>query len=187
MGVLFLNLLSCPYLLGAQAVLVMVVCGYTVGAECCIAVAFPTAAQINGVIYAAYAVSTADGDTYGIVFAITHIRESYLAYYGSVEGTWSTQAIDAQRIVHAILGSPLTMVYDAWGQCLQVKVAQAVTAYYHGASLLTEGVNDALQCVLVAIEVITIKLYGIAATLVVTYGEIPAATDAQVVTLGGDH
>ena len=123
MCVLFLDLLSCPYLLGAQAVLVVVVCGYAVGTEGGIAIALPSAAQVYRVVYASQSVATADGNAHGIVFAIAHVGESYLAHYRSVEGTWSAQSVDAQCVVHAILGRPLAVIYDAWGQCLQVKVA----------------------------------------------------------------
>ena len=185
MGIrLFLDLLSCPYLLGAQAVFVVVVCGYAVGAECSIAIALPSAAQVYRVVYAAQTVGAADGNTHGIVFAVAHVGESYLAHYRSVEGTWSAQSVDAQCVVHAILGRPLTMVDDTGRGGLQGEVAQAVAAYHHGTALAAEGVDDALQGVGVAVEVITIELHGIASALAVAYGEVPASTDAQVVTFG---
>ena len=95
MCVLFHDLLSCPYLLGAQAVLVVVVCGYAVGAEGGIAVALPAAAEVDGVVDAAQAVGAADGDAHGVVFAVAHVGEAYLADDGSVEGSGSAEAIDA--------------------------------------------------------------------------------------------
>ena len=170
--------------MGAQAVFVVVVCCHSLGAEGGVAIALPTAAEVDGLIDAAEAVGAADGDAHGIVFAIAHVGEPYLTDDGSVEGTWCTQAVDAQGVVHAILLGPLAVVDDAWRQGLQGEVAQAVATHDHGAALAAEGVDDALQRVWVAVEVVAIELYGIAPALLVTYGEVPAATNAKIATLG---
>ena len=110
--------LSCSYLLGAQTVFIMVVCSYAFGAEGGIAVALPAATEIDGLVDAAQAIGTADSNAHGIVLAITHVGESYLADDGSVEGTRSTEAVDTESIVHTILFGPLAVVDDARGEGL---------------------------------------------------------------------
>ena len=84
------QLFPCPYLLGAQTVFVVVVCCHSLGAEGCIAVSLPAAAEVDGFVDASEFILATDGDAYGIVFAIAYVGESYLADYGSVEGTWCT-------------------------------------------------------------------------------------------------
>ena len=79
------------------------------------------------------------------------------------------------------------MVDDTGREGLQGEVAQAVAAYHHGTEFAAEGVDDALQGVGVAVEVVAVELYGIAPTLRVTDGEVPATADAEVAALGGDH
>ena len=63
----------------AQLVLVCVVGVNLLYAQCCVAVAFPPAAQVQLVVDAPYAVSAAEGQSHGIVLAVAGIRETDLA------------------------------------------------------------------------------------------------------------
>ena len=78
------------------------------------------------------------------------------------------------------------MVDEPWGEGTEGEVAQLVAADEHGTALVAEGIDDVLQHVLVAVEVVRVKLDGIASALGVTHGQVPAASDAQVSALGNE-
>ena len=161
----------------------MIVCRYTLRAESSIAVTLPSATQIDRLIDASDTISAADSYAYSIVFAIAHIRESDLTDDRCIKCSRGTETIDAQRIVHTILLGPLTMIDNAGRQGLQGEVTESIATHYHRTALATEGVDDALQGMCIAIYIIAIELYSIASTLLMTDGKVPATSDTQVCTL----
>ena len=96
---------------GAQTVFVCIMLVLLFHAKNGIGISFPTAAEIQLVVYACNMMITADGQSHSIVFAVTCIRETYLTEYCRVKGSGSTQPIDAQCIVAAILLCPFPVGY----------------------------------------------------------------------------
>ena len=78
------------------------------------------------------------------------------------------------------------MIDYAGRQGLKVEVAHAVTAYYHRVSALAEFVNNFLQCIGTAVEVVAVQLDCKASAALIIYGKVPAAAYAQVGALGYD-
>ena len=78
---------------------------------------------------------------------------------------------------------PLAVVYQPGRQGVEVKVHQAVGADDHGGLGLVELVNNPLQRVGAAVEVVAVQLHGKQAAVLRAHGEVPASADAQVVVL----
>ena len=103
-----------------------------------------------------------------------------LAQEGRIEGSGSPQSVDAQGIVMTILGGPLAMVDDARGKRLQLEIGHSVGTDHHSTLFAMEGIDYALECLSVAVQVVTIALAGKTSASGILNGQIPAATNAQV-------
>ena len=75
------------------------------------------------------------------------------------------------------------MVYDAWRQGIQLKVAHSVCAYHHRRLLSVEAIHYLLQGVGTAVEVVRIQLHGKPSAVVAVYRLVPASAYAQVCSL----
>ena len=171
---------------GTKAVFVRIVRIDAFGAEGCITVAFPAAAQVQLVENTAYAPLSGYSDAGGIVFAVTHVGESDFPDCGSEEGAGSAKTVYAQGVVRAVFIGPFAVVDDAGRQGLETEVAHAVTANYHGIASLFEFVNYFLQGGGAAVKIVAVQLYGKAAAALIAYGKVPAAAYAKV-GAGGDN
>ena len=180
------HLLAGFQLHGAQAVLVEVVGIDALYAQGGIAVASPPAAQIQFVVYTPYAVTPREGQSEGIVLAVRRVGELYLPYQRRKESARCTQSVDTQCVVAAVVLCPLAVVDDARRQRVQVEVAHAVGAYYHGGFLFMECIHYLLQCLGRRIEVVTVELNGKLAAHRTVHRHIPAAANAQVAAFGHD-
>ena len=135
----------CRNLHRAQSVLVEVVGVEPLYAQRGVAVASPAAAEIQFVIYAPYPVLAAEDESHGIVLAVACVGECGLAHQRSEERPRRTQSVYAQGVVRTVCVGPFLMVNYSRRQCVEVKVAHAVAAYYHRRFLRVEGVYYALQ------------------------------------------
>src|SRR5216683_8453923 len=84
-----------------------------------VAVALPAAAKIDGVVDPADLVITADAQCDGVILAVADIRKSDEPQNRSVECARRTEAVDAQRIVAAVLAAPFAMVDKTGRNLLQ--------------------------------------------------------------------
>ena len=138
----------------AQPVLIKVVGIHLLHREGGIAVASPTAAQIEFAEYPAYAIATAESQSQRIVFSIGCIGEFYLTEQRREEGTRCSESVDAKGIVRSVLVGPFGMADKSRRQCVQVEVAHPVTAHNHGRLLLIECIHHLLQGAFRRIEVV---------------------------------
>ncbi len=184
---LAVHALARSYLHGAQPVLVQVVLVHALHAQRSVAVALPPAAQVQLVKDAPYAVAAAEGQPHGVVLAVAGVGQLQLAQQGGEEGARSTQTVDAQRVVRAVLVGPLGVVDQARRQRLELEVAHAVAAHHHGAALLAESIDNALQRLGRRVQVVAVQLYGEAAAARVVHRHVPAPADAQVAPFGPQH
>ena len=111
---------------GAQVVLVGVVLVDFVLAECCVAVAFPTAAEIYLVVDASDAVAAAYHQAQRIVLAVAGVGNLQLSQDGCEEGSGCSEAVDAQGIVASVHQGPFAVVDEARRQGVQLEVAHTV-------------------------------------------------------------
>ena len=75
-----------------------------------VAIAFPSAAKINGVVDPADLIITADAQRYGVILPIADIRKSDTAQNRCIECARRAKTIDAECIVSSVLAAPLAMV-----------------------------------------------------------------------------
>ena len=174
------------YLLRAQLVFVGIVAVDTLLAQCGIAVALPTAAQVQLVVDSPYAVAATYHQSQGIILAIAGVWYLQFAQHRCVECAWGAQTVYSQGVVAAVLRCPFAMVYQSGRQGFQTEVAHAVAAYHHGSVLREEHVHHPLQRVRAAVEVIAVQLHHEASHSGVVYRRVPASAYAQVVALGDD-
>ena len=146
--------LACRNLQRAQAVLVEVVGVDLLDAQCMVAVATPSATEVQLGEDSSYAVAATESQSHGIVLAVACIREFYLPSQWGEEGAWCSESIDSQCVVGSILGCPLGMVNQARWQRVQVEVAHAVGTHDHRCFLAVECVNDSLQCLWRRVQVV---------------------------------
>ena len=66
--------------------------------------------------------------------------------------------------------------------CIQIKVCNSIRSDNHCAFLFVELIHDFLQCVLIAIDIITVQLHSKSTASAVGHGLIPASTYSQIVT-----
>ena len=114
------------YLYGAQTILVGVVCILPLDGERGVAVAAPTAAEVELAVDAPDAVAAGEGEAEGVVFAVARVGEAQLAQYGGEEGARSPEAVDAQGVVHAVRIGPFAVVDKSGRQRVEVEVTDAV-------------------------------------------------------------
>lgn len=93
------------------------------------------------------------------------------------------QAVDAEGVIAAVLGSPFFMVDNSGRDGSHIEIGHSVGSDHHGASLLVEGFHDLTQGMLVTVYIITIQLDGELAASRMVYSYIPAPPDAEIVTL----
>ena len=139
------HLLTGLYLEGAQTVLIEVVRVDLVDREGCVAVASPSATEVELREDASDAIVTREDESQGIVLAIGGVGELYLSQQRCEEGARGSQSIDAQGIVGAVLVSPFRMVDQSWRQGVELEVAHAIGTYHHCGILLIESVDNLLQ------------------------------------------
>ena len=139
------HLLTGLYLEGAQTVLIEVVRVDLVNRKGCVAVATPSATEVELCKDAPDAIVSREDESQGIVLAIGGVGELYLSQQRGEEGARGTQTIDAQGIVGAVLIGPLCMVDQSWRQGVEFEVAHAIGAYHHRGILLIESVDNLLQ------------------------------------------
>ena len=142
---LLVELLARLYLQRAKVVLIGIVAVDLVLAERCIAVAFPSAAQIHLVVDAGYAVAAAYHKAQSVVLTVARVGNLQVAQHGGEECAGRPKAVDAQGIVPAILRGPLSVVDETRGQGVELEVAHPVGAYHHGGVFGIEGIHHALQ------------------------------------------
>ena len=133
------HLLTSQDLERAQTVLIEVVGIHTIDAQRSVAIASPTAAEIQFAENAADAVVAREDESQGVILAVGGIGKSYLSQQGREEGTWSTKAVDAEGVVRAVIVCPLSVVNESWGQCIQLEVTHAVGTDDHRSVLLVKG------------------------------------------------
>src|SRR5262249_34357324 len=96
-------------LLRSDPVLVRVVTIRYFERKSAVAVAFPSSAEINRVVYASNFKIAADAEANRIVLAVAHIGKSDLPENRCVKGTRRSEAIDAKGIVPPVLTRPFAM------------------------------------------------------------------------------
>ena len=180
------HLLTCQQLHGAQAVFIQVVGVDLVYGQRCVAVAAPTAAQIQFGEYSAYLIAPAEGQSGSIVLAVACVREAYLPEQRREERARRSQSVDAQGVVASVVVGPFCMTYKSRRQRVKIEVAHTVAAYNHGGTLLVKLVDNSLQRVFRRIEVIAVELHGKASAPLVVYGKVPASANAKVCALRHD-
>ena len=139
------HLLACQDLKRAQLVFIEVVGVDLVDAEGSIAVASPSATQIELCEDTSDAVMAREDQSQRIVLTIRGVGESDLSQQGGEEGTGCPQTIDAQGIVGAVLIGPLCVVDQSRRQGVQIEIAHPVAANHHCRVLLMEGIHHLLQ------------------------------------------
>ena len=105
---------------------------------------------------------------------------------GGEECPWCSQSVDAQRIVATVVIGPFVVADESWRQCVQLEVANAVTAHHHGGMLLIERLDDALERLWRRIEVVAVELHGKSSASFIVDGHVPASANAEVCALGND-
>ena len=174
------ELLACRHFKRAQTVFVQIVGIHLFHAQGGIAVAIPTAAEVEFVVDSAYTVLATECKSEGIILAITCVGELYLPYKRREECTRRTKSVYAQGVVRTVLVSPLTMVDESWRQRFEFEVAHTVASYNHSRPLTIEFIDDTLQCLRRRIEVVAVELHRKASTTVVIHRHIPASSDTEV-------
>ena len=180
------HLLTGMELQRAQAVFIQVVGIDFLYGKGCIAIATPSAAEIQLGEDAANAVAAREHQSQGIVLTIRGVGELHLAQHRGEEGTRSTQSVDTQRVVRTVLVGPLLMVYQSRGQRVQLEIAHPVGSDDHRCLLLVERVDDGLQRLGRRVEVVRVQLDGKASALLTIDSHIPASSDTQVTALGNE-
>ena len=180
------ELLACLNLKAAQVIFVCIVFVNLVLTEGSIAVSFPASAEIDFVVDTADTIPSAYHQAKGIVFSVTCVRYLQLLQYWCKESAWSTQTIDAQSIVAAVVFCPFTMVDKTWWKRVQLEVTHAIRTNHHCSTFGIEGIYHSLQGLWRRVQVVAVKLHHKASHLRVMYCHIPASTDAEVVTFGND-
>ncbi len=162
----------------AQSVLVKVVCVYLLYAQCCIAVSSPPAAEVQFLVYPAYAEVSAKGKSEGIILTITRVGETYLAEQRGEECSRSSEPVYAKGIVRSILLRPLLVIYYARRQGVEVEITHTVSAYHHSCLLLVEAIHYLLQGVRTAVKVVRVQLNGKTSAFIAIYSLVPATSYA---------
>ena len=75
------------------------------------------------------------------------------------------------------------MVYQSWRQGVEVEITHSVRADHHRSLLVVEGIYDFLESLRRRIEVIAVQLDCKLAAVLAIDGYIPAAADAEIVSL----
>ena len=78
------------------------------------------------------------------------------------------------------------MVNDARRQCIQFKVAYPVCSHQHGTLLGVELINNTLQRVLIAVEVIAVELHRETSAVGAVDSQVPATANSQVIAFGDE-
>ena len=164
---------------GTDAVLVQVPPVGQLAAGSRIAVALPASAQVERFVHTSYPVFTTDAQTHGIVLAVAGVGQVQPTQQRCVEGTRSTQPVDAQGVVASVFLRPFPVVYHPRRQRVQLEVRQPVAAHHHGTPLLVEGLHHRAERVRAAVEVVTVQLYRKLATQPVVYRLVPTSAYAQ--------
>ena len=73
------------------------------------------------------------------------------------------------------------MVNHSRRQGIEFKITYSVRTNEHGTLLLIKTVDNALQCILIAIYIITVQLHCKTSATRVIDGQIPTAANAQIV------
>lgn len=151
-----------------------------------IGVAIPAATEVEGLIYATDFKVARGTKACGIVFAIADVGQRIGAKPFGGKSTWSTETIDAKDVVWSVVVGPLLVVDKTWRNGIETKIDKFVGADNHGMIATTKFVDNGLQDIVGRIEVVAIELDGIAPTMAIGYGQVPTATNAEVVRLWND-
>ena len=170
----------------AKVVLVGIVLVDFVLTECSVAIALPTAAEIDLVVDAAYAIAATNHQAQSIVLAIAGIGDLQLSQDRREESPRSTQAVDAQSIVAAILERPFAMVYEAWRKRVQLEIAHPIRANHHSRSLGIESVHHSLESLGRTVEVVAVELHHETPYQRMMHGCVPATANTQIAALRND-
>ena len=111
---------------GAKVVLVGIVLVDFLLTERSVAIALPSAAEIDLVVDTAYAIAATNHQAQSIVFAIAGIGDLEFTKDWRKESPRSSEAVDAQSIVATILECPFAMVDEAWRKRVQLEIAHPV-------------------------------------------------------------
>src|SRR5208283_68796 len=94
----------------SEPVLVQIVSIRNLEGQRAIAIAFPTAAEIDGLVDPGDLEVTADAQRYGVILAIADIRKSNTAQNRGIECTRRAETIDTECIVSSVLAAPLAVI-----------------------------------------------------------------------------
>ena len=121
-----------------------------------------------------------------IVLAIAGVGNLHLTQHGSIEGTGSAQAVDAQGVVAAVAGCPLPVVDDAGRNGIEVDVGHLIGTHNHSHILLVESIYHRLQGVLVLVHVVAVELHDELAHVLAVGSQVPVTADAHVIVVGNN-
>ena len=176
---LVIHLDTCLEFPGADVIFVEIVVVHRYEIAVCIGVVVPAAAVIYYIIDAANLIFAAYAQAYCIVLTIFGCGEVDGAEHGCVESARSTESIDAEGVVAAVLRCPFFVVDDAGRNGLAVEVGHAVGTYHHSAVLLMEGIDKFLYGILVSIGIVGVKLDSKLTAFGVMKSYVPVAADSM--------
>src|SRR5216683_6008502 len=151
-----------------------------------VAITFPSAAKINGVVDAADLIITADAQRYGVILSIADIRKSDTAQNRCIECARRAKTIDAERIVSPVLAAPLAMVNQTGRNLLQRKIDHRIGTYDHRVRSSFKFRNDPAQDAVIDVEVVRIKLDRVLSAVPRVNRLVPASADSKVPAFGND-
>ena len=148
--------------------------------ECSVGIVFPAAAKIHHIVDTADLIAARESQPERIILAVARIGHFDLAKQGRIECPRSTQSVDPERIVSAIIGCPLFVIDDAGRDHLHIEVRHHVCAYNHRTLLFVEGIDRFLQRMFVFVHIVAVELYGKFTAGLVMYAGVPAPADPEV-------
>ncbi len=129
----------------AQAILIEIIGINLIDTQGCIAIASPTATEIELSEDAPDTIAARELQSECIILAIRGVGETNLTEQGRKECSWRTQTIDTKGIVRAILIRPLMVVNQARWQGIELEVAHTIRTNHHRCILLVESIDNLLE------------------------------------------
>ena len=178
--------LPCAYLLRPDPILVRVIAIRNFEGKSAVGVAFPSAAEIDGVVYSSNLVVAADAKADRIVLAVTYIGKTDAPQNRSVEGAGRTKSIDAKCVVPAVFARPFTVVDQPRRNFPQRKIHHGVRTNHHRIGSTFQLLDDSPQHGFVVVQIVRVELNAVTPAVSGINGLIPAAANSEITPFGNE-
>lgn len=145
-----------------------------------IGVSLPPSTQVDRFENPADLIAPRQAEGCGVILTVAYVGKGVASEQWSIEGPWSAQTVDSEKIVSPVLPRPFPVIDKTGRDLFLVEIRGSIGPDDHGIVPVVEAIHDPLEGRRIGVEIVGVELDGESAAVRRMDRLVPASPNEKI-------